>query len=151
VARAGVVRHHGAMTTHFEILHRDSRGFCDMHDLTAEVEACIDESGVTEGLVVVSVPGSTASVTTIEFESGALGDLADAIRRLAPEDIHYAHDARWGDGNGFSHVRSALLGPSATLPIHQGRLVRGTWQQVLLVDFDNGPRERRIAVQVMGE
>jgi len=135
----------------FDLLHRATRGYCDMHDLTAEVEACMDESGVTEGVVVVSVPGSTASVTTNEFESGALADLADAIGRLAPEDMHYDHDARWGDGNGFSHVRAALLGPSISLPIHEGRLVRGTWQQVLLVDFDNGPRERRIAVRVMGE
>ena len=139
------------MATHFEILSRSTAGFCDMHDLTGDVEACIEDAGVSEGVVVVSVPGSTASVTTIEFESGALADLADAIARLAPEDVHYAHDARWGDGNGFSHVRAALLGPSTTLPIHGGKLVRGTWQQVLLVDFDNGPRTRRIAVQILGE
>ncbi len=139
------------MTTHFTLLTRETAGFCDLHDLTGDVEACVDESGVSDGLVVVSVPGSTASVTTIEFESGALADLADAIRRLAPEGIPYAHDARWGDGNGFSHVRAALLGPSCTLPIHGGQLVRGPWQQVLLADFDNGPRTRRIAVQVMGD
>jgi secondary thiamine-phosphate synthase enzyme len=139
------------MTTCFQLYSRSTKGFCDMHDLTSDVEACVGEAGVTEGVVVVSVPGSTASVTTIEFESGALGDLADAIERMAPEELHYAHDARWGDGNGFSHVRAALLGPSVSLPIHRGRLVRGTWQQVLLVDFDNGPRERKIAVQVVGE
>ena len=139
------------MTTYFEFLTRSTAGYCDMHDLTLDVEACIHDSGITEGLVVVSVPGSTASVTTIEFESGALADLVDAIDRLAPQGMHYAHNARWGDGNGFSHVRSALLGPSASLPIHEGRLVRGTWQQVLLVDFDNGPRTRRIAVQVLGD
>jgi len=139
------------MTTHFQHLTRSSSGFCDMHDLTADVEACIHESGITEGLVVVSVPGSTASVTTIEFESGALSDLVEAIERLAPQDMHYDHNARWGDGNGFSHVRSALLGPSACLPIHEGRLVRGTWQQILLADFDNGPRTRRIAVQIVGD
>jgi len=139
------------MTTHFQILTRPSAGFCDMHDLTADVEACIHDSGVTEGVVVISVPGSTASVTTIEFESGALADLADAIQQLAPQEAHYAHNARWGDGNGFSHVRSALLGPSASLPIHEGRLVRGTWQQVVLLDFDNGARTRRIAVQVVGD
>jgi secondary thiamine-phosphate synthase enzyme len=139
------------MSTSFHLLRRSSSGFCDMHDLTHDVEACIDESGITEGMVVVSVPGSTASVTTIEFESGALSDLREAIERLAPEDMHYAHDARWGDGNGFSHVRAALMGPSASLPIHEGRLVRGTWQQVLLLDFDNGPRERKIAVQVIGD
>ncbi len=139
------------MTTYFELLSRESAGFCDMHDLTEEVEACVRESGISEGLMVASVPGSTASLTTIEFESGALADLADAIQRLAPEGIDYAHDARWGDGNGFSHVRAALMGPSLCLPVHEGRLVHGTWQQVLLVDFDNGPRTRRIAVQVMGE
>ena len=139
------------MPTHFQLLTRETRGFCDMHDLTDEVEAGIEESGIAEGMVLVSVPGSTASVTTIEFESGALADLADAIHRLAPEGIPYAHDARWGDGNGFSHVRAALLGPSACLPIHGGRLVRGPWQQPLLVDFDNGPRSRNIAVQIIGE
>lgn len=139
------------MTAHFQLLNRSTAGYCDMHDLTPDVEACVHESRITEGLVVVSVPGSTASVTTIEFESGALADLVDAIDRLAPQDMHYAHNARWGDGNGFSHVRSALLGPSACLPIHEGRLVRGTWQQVLLVDFDNGPRTRQIAVQVVGD
>jgi len=139
------------MTTHFELLTRPTQGFCDMHDLTGDVEACVAESGVTEGLVVVSSPGSTASVTTIEFESGALADLADAIRRMVPEELPYAHDARWGDGNGFSHVRAALVGPSVSLPIHGGQLVRGTWQQVLLIDFDNGSRTRKIAVQIVGE
>ena len=130
---------------------RSTRGFCDIHDLTAEVEACVAEAGVEEGIAVVSTAGSTASITTIEFESGALDDLRSAIERLAPEDLHYDHDARWGDGNGFSHVRAALLGPSVSLAIHQGRLVRGTWQQIVLVDFDNGPRERRFAVQVVGQ
>jgi secondary thiamine-phosphate synthase enzyme len=139
------------MTTHFEQLSLPTAGFGDMHDLTGDVEACVHGSGVTEGMVVVSVPGSTASVTTIEFESGALQDLVEAIRRIAPEDMPYAHDARWGDGNGFSHVRAALLGPSVCLPIHRGELVRGTWQQVLLIDHDNGSRTRQIAVQVIGE
>lgn len=108
------------------------------------------EAGIAEGMVVVSVPGSTASVTTIEYESGALADLRAAIERLAPEALEYAHDRRWGDGNGFSHVRAALLGPSVTMPVHEGRLVRGTWQQLVLLDFDNGARTRRIAVQVLG-
>ncbi len=114
------------------------------------MERCLSEAGIAEGLVTVSVPGSTGSVTTIEYESGALADLRRIIEELAPADADYQHNARWGDGNGFSHVRAALLGPSVTLPVHDGRLVRGTWQQVTLLDFDNGPRQRRVAVQIIG-
>ncbi len=136
--------------TSFSTLQRESQGFGETHDLTEDVERCVAGAGIEEGLVVVSVPGSTASITTIEYEPGALADLQDAIERLAPEGIPYAHDRRWGDGNGFSHVRAALLGPSVTLPVHEGRLVRGTWQQVVLLDFDNGARTRSVTVQVVG-
>ena len=100
---------------------------------------------------MVFVPGSTAGLTTMEFESGAVVDLKSAIDRLAPEGMAYAHDARWGDGNGFSHVRAALLGPSLSLPLREGALVTGTWQQIVLVDFDNRPRSRRVEIQIIGD
>ena len=128
-----------------------TKGFCDFHDLTPGVERAARESGIAEGIVTVLVPGSTAGITTIEFESGALRDLRRAIERLAPENIPYDHDARWGDGNGFAHVRAALLGPSLSVPLSRGDLQLGTWQQIVLVDFDNRPREREVLVHIMGQ
>ena len=99
----------------------------------------------------VFVPGSTAGITTIEFESGAVSDFKKALERMAPVDMHYDHDARWGDGNGFSHVRAALLGGSLTVPFIEGRLQLGTWQQIVLCDFDNRSRSREVLVQILGE
>jgi secondary thiamine-phosphate synthase enzyme len=99
----------------------------------------------------VFVPGSTAGITTIEFESGVIEDLKKAIERIAPQGIPYAHDARWRDGNGFSHVRAALLGPAITVPFDEGQLQLGTWQQIILIDFDNRPRTREVIVQILGE
>lgn len=129
-------------------LRRDTVPDTDVHDLTAEVAAVVAESAIGEGQVLVFTPGSTAAITTIEFESGAVADLARAIDAIASTGAHYDHDARWGDGNGYSHVRAALLGPSLTVPIADGELVLGTWQQIILCDFDNRPRTRRIIVQV---
>ena len=123
----------------------------DILDITTQVERVVSKSGVRSGIVVVFVPGSTAGLTTMEFESGAVVDLKSAIDRLAPEGMAYAHDARWGDGNGFSHVRAALLGPSLSLPLREGALVTGTWQQIVLVDFDNRPRSRRVEIQIIGD
>ena len=122
----------------------------DIHDLTDDVASAVAESGVQQGQALVFTPGSTAAITTIEFESGAVADLKRAINELAPTGSHYDHDARWGDGNGYSHVRAALLGPSLTVPIVDGEMVLGTWQQIVLCDFDNRPRNRRIIVQVIG-
>jgi secondary thiamine-phosphate synthase enzyme len=122
----------------------------DIIDITPQVSRNIDESGLTEGQVHIFVPGSTAAVTTIEYESGVVKDLRDAIERLAPTGIPYRHDARWGDGNGYAHVRAALLGPSLTVPLIEGRLVLGTWQQIVLVDFDNEPRDRKVLVSISG-
>ena len=123
----------------------------DILDITTQVERAVSKSGISSGIVVVFTPGSTAGLTTIEYESGAISDLKDAIARIAPEGMAYAHDARWGDGNGFSHVRAALLGPSLSLPLREGALVTGTWQQIVLVDFDNRPRSRRVEVQIIGD
>jgi secondary thiamine-phosphate synthase enzyme len=128
-----------------------TQGFCDIHDITSEVRNELKRSGVQQGIATVLVPGSTAGVTTIEFESGAVSDLKRAIQRLAPEEIRYDHDDRWGDGNGFAHVRAALLGPSLTVPVAGAELILGTWQQIVLVDFDNRPRRREVTIHLMGE
>ncbi|MCL4245949.1 MAG: secondary thiamine-phosphate synthase enzyme YjbQ, partial [Candidatus Dadabacteria bacterium] len=119
--------------------------------ITAEVERCVAESGVSSGIATVFVPGSTAGVTTIEYESGAVRDLKEAWGRIAPQDMHYHHNARWGDGNGHSHVRAAMLGASLTLPFASSEPLLGTWQQVVLADFDNRSRSREIIVQIIGE
>ena len=139
------------MRVHTSTFVISSKGFTDVHDITGEVRSAVEGWGATEGLATVFVPGSTAGVTTIEFESGAVEDLKDAIDRIAPRDIRYAHDARWGDGNGFAHVRAALMGPSVSVPVRAGGLLLGTWQQLVLVDFDNRPRRREVVVQVTGE
>lgn len=122
----------------------------DIVDLTPAIGEFVAGSGVAEGSVLVHVPGSTAGITTIEFESGAVHDLKAAIERIAPRDIEYEHDRRWGDGNGYSHVRAALIGPSLALPIGEGQPLLGTWQQVVLCDFDNRPRTRRVLLQACG-
>lgn len=129
----------------------NTSGECDVVDITGFVEEKIMESEIESGIVSVFVPGSTAGITTIEYESGAINDFRAAIQRLAPTDIHYDHDERWGDGNGFSHVRAALLGPSLSVPFSSNRLLLGTWQQIVFVDFDNRPRNRKVIVQVVGD
>lgn len=122
----------------------------DIVDLTREVLAAVKESSIGDGQVLVFVPGSTGSVTTIEYESGVIQDLKEAIERLLPEGINYLHDKKWGDGNGYSHVRAALMKPSLTIPLVEGKPLLGTWQQVVLLDFDNRPRRRKVLLQVMG-
>ncbi len=129
----------------------ETQGFGDIIDVTREVDERVESSQVSSGIVTVFLPGSTAGITTIEYESGAVSDLKKALERQAPVDMHYAHDARWGDGNGFSHVRAALMGASLTVPFIQGRLQLGTWQQIILCDFDNPPRSREVLVQILGE
>lgn len=125
-------------------------GRTDVIDITEPVSRKVQSSGITEGQVLIFVPGSTAALTTIEFESGVIEDLTEAVGRVAPEGIFYRHDARWGDGNGYAHVRAALLGPSLTIPVVGGVMVLGTWQQIILLDFDNRPRKRQVLVQVSG-
>lgn len=128
-----------------------TQGFNDTHDLTPRVADILGKAKLKAGLLTVFVPGSTAGVTTIEFEDGAVGDLKKAIDRLVPQNIPYDHNRRWGDGNGFAHVRAALLGPSLTIPVSGGKMLLGTWQQIVLIDFDNRPREREVLVQMVGE
>jgi len=120
-------------------------------DITGRVAELVAESGVTTGTVTVGMAGSTGAVTTIEYESGALLDLRRAIDGVAPANDDYAHNARWGDGNGFSHVRSALLKTSLSIPVAEGKLYLGTWQQVVVINFDNRPRKREVGAVVFGE
>ena len=131
-------------------IERSTTGDTDILDLSGDVEAFVIETGVREGWVMVFVPGSTGAVTTIEFESGAVNDLKRAIEQIAPRDGEYEHNLRWHDGNGYSHVRAALMGPSLVVPIAEGRVQTGTWQQIVLCDFDNRPRRRQIQLQVLG-
>jgi secondary thiamine-phosphate synthase enzyme len=128
-----------------------SRGFSDMKDITVEVAEIVRESGITNGLVNVSVIGSTASVSTIEFEPALVADMKDQLERFIPHDLATRHSATWGDDNGFSHLRATFMGPGITLPISGAKIVLGTWQQIVVIDHDNRPRARRIFVQAMGE
>jgi secondary thiamine-phosphate synthase enzyme len=123
----------------------------DVIDITPQVTDLLEETSVREGFCLLFVPGSTGALTTIEYESGAVEDLVRAVDRMAPEGTTYAHDARWGDGNGYSHVRAALIGPSLHIPVAGGMLALGRWQQIVLLDFDNRPRERRVLVQFQGD
>jgi len=128
-----------------------TRGCCDVLDVTAQVSRIISESKIAQGVATVAGRGSTLGVTTIEYEPGAVSDLARALDRVAPMSQDYAHNARWGDDNGYAHLRSALMGTSQTFAVRDGALWLGTWQQVILCDFDSRPREREIAVTVVGE
>jgi secondary thiamine-phosphate synthase enzyme len=128
-----------------------TKGETDLVDITAEVEESVRDSGISSGIVTVFIPGSTAGVTTIEYESGAIQDFREAIDRIAPRGIRYHHDARWGDENGYSHVRAALQGASLTVPFSSSELLLGTWQQIIVVDFDNRPRTRDVILQIIGE
>ncbi len=134
-----------------ETIELQTRGDADMLNITEEVAAAVRNSGVDSGIVTVFCPGSTSAITTIEYESGALSDLERLFDEIAAPERDYAHNLRWGDGNGHSHVRSALLGPSLTVPFVAGVLQLGTWQQIIFCDFDNRERSRRLVVQIMGE
>jgi len=128
-----------------------TQGKCDIIDITPQVEQQIASTEVNHGTVTIFVAGSTAGVTTIEFESGVLSDFQEMWERSVPANIPYSHDQRWGDGNGYSHVRASLLGSSLVVPFSNQKLILGTWQQIILVDFDNRARSRQIILQIMGE
>jgi secondary thiamine-phosphate synthase enzyme len=127
-----------------------TRGNTDILDITSEVQKIIKETKLSQGQATVFVPGSTAGITTIEYEPGLLKDLPRAFERIAPQDIEYAHHLTWGDHNGHAHVRASLLGASKSFPFSEGELILGTWQQIVLVDFDEHPRNREIIVQIIG-
>jgi secondary thiamine-phosphate synthase enzyme len=132
-------------------LQLNTRGNADMADITDQVSACVGDSGFKDGIVTIFCPSSTSALTTIEYESGALNDLKRLFEQVAPVDQDYQHNLRWGDGNGHSHVRAALLGASLTVPFVNRRLTLGTWQQIVFIDFDNRARRRELVVQVLGE
>jgi secondary thiamine-phosphate synthase enzyme len=128
-----------------------TKGECDIIDITPEVTEQLAQSGVNNGTVTIFVAGSTAGVTTIEFEPGLVSDLKELWQRIAPKGISYNHDRRWGDGNGYAHVRASLLGASLVVPFSDKQLSLGTWQQIVLVDFDNRPRSREVVLQITGD
>lgn len=128
-----------------------TQGFCDLVDITPHAEKYLKKSKIREGILHAFVPGSTAGLTTIEYEPGAIEDFQKMIERLIPQNIPYRHNERWGDGNGFSHIRASLLGPSLSVPVSEAKLLLGTWQQMVLVDFDNRPRRRKLILQYIGE
>ncbi len=132
-----------------ETIRLRTKGFGDIIDITDEVVSISGRSGIVDGLVTVFCPGSTGALTTIEYETGVLIDLQRAIEEIVPSGIPYEHDRRWGDGNGFSHVRAALLKPSLSVPLIEGKLTLGTWQQIVFIDFDNRERERNLVVQII--
>ena len=123
----------------------------DIHDITEEISEVLSKSGLKAGTVTVFCPSSTSALTTIEYESGAVSDLKRLFEEIIPQNREYAHNERWHDGNGHSHIRASLLGPSLTIPFVEGQLTLGTWQQVIYVDFDNKPRRRELVLQMIGE
>lgn len=128
-----------------------SKGDTDIIDITDSVSGCVESSKVKNGIVTIFMPGSTAGLTTIEYEPGLIKDIQQSLEIIAPRRGEYHHNLRWHDGNGFSHVRAAMLGPSLTVPFSDKRLQLGTWQQIVFIDFDNRSRSREIVVQIMGE
>ena len=139
------------LTIRTKKITENSAGFCDIVDITAKVKEHIECENIRSGLASLFVSGSTAALTSIEYEPGLIQDLKDFVEKYIPSDRRYHHDDRWNDDNGFSHLRASLFGPSLTIPIENGRLCLGTWQQVILLDFDNRPRTREIVVQIIGE
>ena len=137
--------------THSDVIKLNTKGFGDTIDITDGVMKVVGDSKINDGLVTVFCPGSTGTITTIEYESGAIRDLKKALEKIAPTGAEYEHNLRWGDGNGFSHVRAALLKPSLSVPLLGGRLSLGTWQQIVFIDFDNKERRRNLVVQIVGE
>ena len=128
-----------------------TRGNGEMADLTGKVAAIVERTGLSAGVVVVFASGATGAVTTIEYEPGLVEDMKGALERIAPEGGEYAHNQRWGDGNGHSHIRASVIGPSLAVPFAGGKLLLGTWQQIVFLDLDNRPRYRRVVVQIIGE
>jgi len=136
--------------TFSETISMDTKGFSDIIDLTDRVLSVVKRSKMENGLVTVFCPGSTGGLTTIEYEPGVLRDLQRAIEKIAPSNVPYEHDRRWGDGNGFSHVRAALMKPSLTIPLVEGKLTLGTWQQIVLLELDvNAGRDRSVICSIM--
>jgi len=139
------------MTVKTTSIQVSTRGNADMVNVTDQVARAVMESGIKDGIVTIFTPSSTSALTTIEYESGCLSDLRRLFDEIVDPERHFAHNARWGDGNGHSHVRAALIGASFTTPFVDKQLTLGTWQQIILIDFDNRSRRREIVVQILGE
>jgi len=139
------------MTVKTMYLNLSTRGNTDMLDITHQVAQAVHESELENGIATIFCPSSTSGLTTIEYESGCLSDLKRLFDEIIPPTLNYAHNARWGDGNGYSHVRSALLKASLTIPFVNRNLVLGTWQQIIYIDFDTRPRRRELVIQILGE
>src|SRR3989338_2236152 len=134
-----------------DYLELSTKGGCDVIDITKKNGGRVKSSKKKTGIMTLSVIGSTAALTTCEYEPGLIKDLKEIFEKLIPEGKEYRHDQAWGDGNGHAHLRSSLVGPSLTLPFGEGKLILGTWQQVIFIDFDNRPRQRKIVLQILGE
>ncbi len=134
-----------------EKINLSTKGNADIQDITDQVSNAVQGSDLQDGVVTVFTPSSTSGLTTIEYESGCLSDLRRLFDEIVDSERHYAHNARWGDGNGHSHVRAALLGASFTVPFVNHKLTLGTWQQIIFIDFDNRQRRRELVIQIMGE
>ena len=128
-----------------------TKGFTDIIDITPQITKIINKSKITNGIVNISSPGSTCGITSIEFEDGLLHDLKNFFEKIIPQNSYYKHNEKWHDGNGFSHIRSAIIKPFYTIPLINKKLTVGTWQQIIFIDFDNRPRKREIFVQILGE
>ena len=133
------------------IISLSTKGFCDIIDITDRVAKKVKESGIEDGICLISCPGSTTGLTTIEYESGALKDLKKVLEEIVPMNENYEHCKKWGDCNGYAHIRSALLKPFLAVPVEKGKLLLGTWQQIVFLDFDNRPRKRELKVKVVGK
>ena len=128
-----------------------TKGFSDIKDITGKVQAIVDQSGLKSGIATITAIGSTASVTTIEFEPALVQDMQEQLEKFASRHMHSHHSQTWGDDNGFSHIRASFMGPGITIPFTNGKLVLGTWQQIVVIDHDNSPRQRQVFIQVIGE
>lgn len=133
-----------------DTIHLETKGYSDVIDFTKQVEKAVSGSGVTDGIVTLFVVGSTAGITTIEYEPGLVHDIKVALEKIAPEKGHYKHHDTWNDDNGHSHIRASLMGPSLCVPFNKKKLVIGTWQQIVLIDFDTRGRQRDVIVQIIG-
>ena len=134
-----------------EQLSMRTKGYTDIINITPGVQRFVDDNKLVEGQILIFINGSTAAISTVEYEPGLLKDIPESLDKIAPMNKRYHHDDTWHDGNGYAHVRSTLMGSSFTVPVVDGRLVLGTWQQIILLDFDNGPRNRNVTLQFIGE
>jgi len=142
---------HSVITIRTKKITEQTAGHCDIVDITPKLREYIHSEKIRTGLITLLISGSTAALTTIEHEPGLIQDLKEFVERLIPSNRRYHHDDRWGDDNGFSHLRASLFGPSLAIPIEDGLPCLGTWQQIILIDFDNRPRTREIILQLIGE